>query len=161
MNDATAKRKFGRTVDLDGIGASASLLCAAHCALMPLAVTLLPLLGLSFLADEKTEWLIFAVIVILGAVSLGLGYRRHRSRRALALLSMGLGLLAAGHIAEGNAMGWGVPVVVAGGLLVALAHWTNRSLCRACPVCERCESPAQNRRHISTSLDKQKPSPYN
>jgi hypothetical protein len=37
---------------LDRLGAAASLACAAHCAAMPLLVSLLPLVRLSFLAKE-------------------------------------------------------------------------------------------------------------
>jgi hypothetical protein len=40
---------------LDATGATASWLCAVHCIVLPFAVSLLPIVGLSFLLDEKTE----------------------------------------------------------------------------------------------------------
>jgi hypothetical protein len=39
---------------LDNAGMTASLMCAAHCALLPIVVTLLPVVGLGFLAHETT-----------------------------------------------------------------------------------------------------------
>src|SRR4028118_1659554 len=85
---------------LDSAGMTASLLCAAHCALLPIIVTLLPLVGLGFLAHEATEWMLLALAAALGISSLCLGFRRHRSRRALVILSIGLALLASGHMEE-------------------------------------------------------------
>lgn len=55
---------------MDAGGATASLLCAIHCALMPILVTLLPLVGLGFLASETTEWVVVALSGVLGVSSL-------------------------------------------------------------------------------------------
>ncbi len=120
---------------LDRAGATASLLCAIHCALMPLVVTLLPLLGLAFLADERVEWAMVVLSGVLGATSLCLGFRQHRSRRALATLATGLAFLVAGRIAEHYALPWGVVIVVIGGLSVAASHILNRRLCDSCHTC--------------------------
>lgn len=121
---------------LDRVGAMASLICAVHCAIMPLIVTLLPLLGLSFLADSRVEWALVGLSAVLGVTSLCLGYREHRSRRALGVLGAGLSLLALGRILEGMHIGpWGVPLVVLGGLLMAGAHLLNRKLCNNCRIC--------------------------
>ena len=40
---------------VDTIGAFLSFSCAIHCVAMPLLVTILPLLGLGFLASERAE----------------------------------------------------------------------------------------------------------
>jgi hypothetical protein len=136
---------------LDAAGATASLLCAVHCALMPLLVSVLPLIGLSFLVDERTEWALVALSAVLGISSLSLGYREHRSPRALIILGIGLVLLATGRILEerGVEVG-GVAVVVLGGLTLAAAHIVNRRLCHTCEQCEEdghfCEHDAENRR---------------
>lgn len=122
---------------LDKVGATASLLCAVHCALMPLVITLLPLLGLAFLADERIEWALVGFSAAMGVSSLCLGYRVHRSRRALTVLAVGLGLLAAGRIAERRYQEpWGVPLVVVGGVGVATSHLLNRRLCHSCRLCQ-------------------------
>ncbi len=119
---------------LDASGASASTLCAIHCALTPMLASLLPAMGLGFLAGERTEIALLSLSAVLGVTSLGLGFRSHRSIRALVVLAAGLCLLSSGRIAEG----WecepiGMPLVVGGGLTVAASHLWNRRLCRSCP----------------------------
>ncbi len=121
---------------LDRIGATASLTCAIHCAIMPLIITLLPLIGLSFLADERVEWGLLAVSATIGISSLCLGFREHGSRRALTVLSVGIALVTAGRILETSHLGiWGVPAVVIGGVIIAGAHLLNRHLCQTCKTC--------------------------
>jgi hypothetical protein len=61
---------------LDAAGTAAALACAVHCALMPLALTLLPLAGLGFLADEAVEWALVGLSAVLGVTSLCLGTGR-------------------------------------------------------------------------------------
>jgi hypothetical protein len=124
------------TNHLDRAGATASFICAVHCALMPLVITLLPLVGLGWLADERIEWALVIAAGIMGVSSLCLGYRVHRNRRAFAALSVALVLLASGRIAEHHKMGWiGVAMVVCGGLTMVIAHALNYKLCRTCHSC--------------------------
>jgi len=125
-----------KRVDLDKAGATASLACAVHCAAMPLVITLLPLLGLTFLADERLEWGLLGLSALLGVSSLCLGFREHGHRRALAILAVGLSLMALGRIAEERQ--WGrasVLVVVLSGSTIAASHLLNRRLCHACRRC--------------------------
>lgn len=123
-------------IDLDKAGMTASLICAVHCAAMPFVITLLPLVGLGFLANEWVEWMLIGLSAVLGISSLCLGYRSHRSRRALAMLSVGLALVVIGHIAEKRTEGIvGVGLLVLGGCTVASAHWINRRLCNSCRRC--------------------------
>ena len=67
---------------------------------MPLVITLLPLVGLSFLAHENTEKTLLLAAAAFGISSLCWGFRVHLSRRALSILSLGLLLLFGGHILE-------------------------------------------------------------
>ena len=123
-------------LDLDKAGMTASLICAVHCAAMPFLITLLPLVGLGFLANEWVEWLLIGLSAVLGISSLCLGYRSHRSHHALATLSVGLALVVIGHIAEKHTGGiFGVALLVLGGCTVASAHWINRRLCNSCKRC--------------------------
>jgi hypothetical protein len=127
---------------LDTMGATASTLCAVHCALMPMVVTSLPFIGLSILADEATENFGLFLSASLGVSSLSLGYRKHRSRQALATLVLGLVFLALGRVVEGRAYEpIGIPLIVAGGLTIVGSHVMNRYLCRNCqaslPTCEQ------------------------
>lgn len=129
-------------LDLDKVGAAASLICAAHCALMPFVITLLPLLGLSFLANEGAEWTLLGLSALLGLSSLCLGFRQHRRGGVLIVLGAGLGLLVSGRVVEGRgAERIGVPLVIAGGCVIASSHFLNRRLCLACRRCH----PAQQK----------------
>lgn len=136
----------GATFPVDAVGTAASLACAVHCALTPVVATSLPLLGLGFLADEGTEVALSILSALVAVVGLGLGFRRHRSHRALIFLPAGIALFVLGRVADGS--GWGracMPCLVGGGLLLAAAHLQNRRLCRACAACrgfESSESPS-------------------
>src|ERR1700755_1189889 len=77
----------------DRLGAMASFLCAVHCALLPFVLAALPAFGLGFLADHGFEHGFIFCATLLALVTLVHGYRRHRARRALALLIPGLVLL--------------------------------------------------------------------
>ena len=127
---------------LDKLGASASLACAVHCAVLPFVVTLLPVYGLSFLVGETVEWILVGVAVSLAAVSLLLGYRQHRSVRVLTMLSAAVVLLVVGHLTghEASHLGGAVPLnktilAVAGGLILVGAHILNYRLCKSCRRC--------------------------
>jgi len=71
----------------DRVGATASFLCAIHCALLPFVLALLPFLGLEFLADHRFErdFVFFACTLALFAL-VG-GYRRHQRPLPLMLAS--------------------------------------------------------------------------
>lgn len=113
----------------DRLGFAASFLCAVHCALMPLALALLPALGLKLggWIDIDQAFVVFATL--LGATTLTLGWRRHRAFRAWALLLPGLALVWAGAFTELHDHGvLHAAVMVAGGLLLAGAHLLNLRL---------------------------------
>lgn len=116
---------------LDKVGATTSLLCAVHCALLPFVATLLPLWGLTALADDRVEWLLVTSALVIALISFMHGYRRHRSKRALVMLSCALPLLLSGRMAE--ELAWSFPgeaLLVAGGLALVAAHGLNFHLGR-------------------------------
>lgn len=114
----------------DRIGATASFLCALHCAALPFVLALLPVLGLGFLADHGFERGFIVCASALASATLIYGYRRHRMRRALLLLLPGLTLLwMGGFIFDAHTgIGWHALLVALGGGCVALAHLTNLRL---------------------------------
>lgn len=125
---------------LDRAGATASFLCAVHCAVMPFLITILPLLGLGFLSSEPVEWGLLAASGVLGTLSLCLGFREHKQRRVFAVLGVALAFLVAGRIFHTRFHDhplefWGVVFMVLGGLTMMAAHIFNRFLCRSCRVC--------------------------
>lgn len=112
---------------VDRFGATASFLCAVHCAALPLVLALLPALGLSFLADHGFERGFIAFASVLASWSIGSGYRHHRRPQAQWLLLPGLALLWMGAFIVDEHYGLGIhaALVAMGGVLLAGAHLTN------------------------------------
>ena len=126
---AAPRRSSPFTRIADRFGATASFLCAVHCAVLPLVIAVLPALGLGFLADHRFERAFIAFASLLALTTLFLGFRRHQRFRAFWFLAPGIVLLTAGIIVDSD----GTPLVHAllvacGGSLVALAHLTNLRL---------------------------------
>jgi len=118
-------RKF-----IDKFGTTSSVVCALHCALLPVAISLLPALGLSALAWSGFEWAFVCFASLLGLFSLWLGYKRHRVYRALAFLVPGLFLVWLGILVPEihHDMLRHAVVMTAGGTLIAVAHLVNLRL---------------------------------
>ena len=114
----------------DRVGATASFLCALHCAALPFVLALLPALGLSFLADHSFEHWFIACATVLALTMLIRGYRRHGGPQALVLLVPGLVLLwLGGYVFDVETAGlWHALLVSLGGSAVALAHIVNLRL---------------------------------
>ena len=132
MSDFSPRPGAHRTTRslIDRLGAAGSLLCAVHCALLPLLIAVLPSLGVAaWLGDDfERGFVIFATL--LGLFSVIWGYRRHGAVRAVGLLLPGLAVLWTGILYDPlhHAL---VPHAIAmtfGGTLVGLAHLANLRL---------------------------------
>ena len=107
---------------LDRVGVLLSGLCALHCLLGIVLVSVLGLGGQALLAPEIHEiGLMLAILV--GVVTLGLGVLRHGRLAPLFVGSAGIGLMA-----MALTVGHGLPealLTIAGVALVAMAHIQN------------------------------------
>jgi hypothetical protein len=123
---APAKPPLG----LDRLGATGSLLCAIHCALIPLLIALLPSLGLAIWFGEGFERGFVLFATLLGLFTLLWGYRRHRVVHALGLLIPGLAALwlAVLYRPVHEAIVAHAITMTFGGTLVGLAHVVNLRL---------------------------------
>jgi len=121
----------------DRIGATASLLCALHCAALPFVIAILPALGLSFLADHRFERIFIACASCLALVALIRGYRRHRVPSALYLAGLGLALLWTGAwlFDADRTLATHATLVTLGGCAVAFAHVLNLRLTHVFGAC--------------------------
>ena len=123
-SEQTNKTRWWRIADR--VGATASFLCAIHCALLPFVLALLPFFGLEFLADHRFErgFVLFACALAL--VALIRGFRRHQRPLPLMLAIPGLSLLIVGvTFAENYSIVLHSVLVTCGGLLLASAHFVN------------------------------------
>jgi len=89
---------------VDNIGVFVSFACAIHCAALPLLVTLLPLMGLGFLAGEPAEYAMVGA-VLLAAGSAVSGVRHHRKWRAFLTLVLAVGIIVTGFMAAEGSFG--------------------------------------------------------
>ncbi len=146
-------KTFGPT--LSKAGSIASLICAVHCALTPLALLALPIIaahswgGLDvllggFLADT-TEWFFVGIITVLAGFGLLATYPLHRDARPAYVTAVGLALLVIAHV-------WMVPSSfgeiacdVIGASLIAFAGFWNRRLCH-CLGCHTHEEVSESSR---------------
>ena len=115
---------------LDRLGATGSLLCALHCALLPVVIALLPSIGLAGFLGERIEVAFVLFASAVGLYSLVSGYRRHRLWQALALMLPGLLILWVGILYPPlHQTQWAhAGVMTVGGTLVGLAHLANLRL---------------------------------
>jgi hypothetical protein len=119
---------------VDRLGAGVSFVCAIHCAIVPFAATILPLVGFGFLADERIERTVLITSIALAGASVCWGIRIHRQRRILLLFGAALFLIFAGRqFARGSGE---AALVVLGAALFVCGHLLNRHLCRSCRRCE-------------------------
>ncbi|TZF90384.1 MerC domain-containing protein [Cognatilysobacter lacus] len=112
---------------LDRLGATGSLVCAIHCAVLPVLLALVPSLGIAAWFGDNFEQGFAMFATALGVTTMVWGYRRHRDVRALRLLLAGLAILWFGVLFEAlDDMPFVHGLVMAtGGGLVGLAHLAN------------------------------------
>ena len=115
---------------LDRFGAAGSLVCAIHCALLPLAIAMLPALGIATWLGDGFEQGFVLFATLLGLFSVVWGYRRHGAVRALGLLLPGLAILwtAIFYAPLHHALVPHALAMTCGGTLVGLAHLANLRL---------------------------------
>lgn len=115
---------------LDRIGATGSLVCALHCAMLPLLLAALPSLGVAAWVGDGLEQIFVIFATLLGLFTMVIGWRRHGAVRALSLLIPGLVALWAGLLIEPihHSLVAHAVVMTFGGTLVGLAHIANMRL---------------------------------
>jgi hypothetical protein len=116
-----------------------SLLCAVHCLLLPVAMAVLPLLGVGgLLFSEGTELALGAFVVISALLGLAWGYRRHRDARFVLATLTGLALYLVGHGFEHSWLGLLLSVI--GALSLAASSFLGMRAAHHCED-EHCAAP--------------------
>jgi hypothetical protein len=120
----------------DRAGMLVSGACAVHCALLPLLMAAVPVLGLGRLLDERVEGFLMITTGLVGATAhLRAYWRDHRHVMPGLIFAAGCSfVLGARLFLETRRLG--PYAACAGGLLAAASHWANRRLCRCCTDCE-------------------------
>lgn len=112
----------------DGMALALSSLCLVHCLLLPLAMTLLPLIATMIVLPESLHRVLAVLALPVSAMAIIPAWRRHHIWSALLFAAIGLLLLAIGAFAMKEGAEETV-VTVAGATSLAFAHirnWTAR-----------------------------------
>ena len=67
-------------INWDALGIGASLACAIHCAVLPLVLTSLPLLGVNIVNNPLFEYFMIAFAFVIGTYALWHGYKKHHKK---------------------------------------------------------------------------------
>ena len=118
---------------LDSLGTTVSIACAIQCTLFPLLVSILPLVGLSFLTGDGVEKVFLVTSITLALASCYFGARYHKHLYIFLFLAGGMALIVTGRVwIDAN---FETPFVVSGTSVLAAGHLLNRRLCRLCATC--------------------------
>jgi hypothetical protein len=119
-------------INWDALGITASVACAIHCAVLPLFLTSMPILGFEVINNLAFEVFMIILAFAIGAYSLYHGRKKHHhSYLPLVIFSIGISFLLAKQIWHHYEILFLLPAV----LLVVSAHYYNYRLCRKANHC--------------------------
>jgi hypothetical protein len=114
-------------VNWDALGIGTSLACAIHCALLPLFLTSLPVLGIEIIDNVAFEYIMIIIALGIGSFALLHGFKRHHhSALPLIIFFGGMALLFAKQKWHQYQL-WILPFAV---ILIVSAHLLNFRYCR-------------------------------
>lgn len=118
----------------DALGIGTSILCAIHCALLPVLMGSLPVFGVNIIHNLAFEWTMIAIAFAVGSYSLFHGYiKHHRSLLPIVIFSIGfIFLLLKQFFAE-----FEITFLIIAVTLIISAHFYNYRLCHR----SKCSSP--------------------
>ncbi len=127
-------KKGSYKLNWDALGVFASLLCAIHCALLPVVLTSLPILGVNIIHNAYFEWGMIVLAFLIGCYSLCHGFtRHHRNLIPVMLFFAGFLFLVLKQFLHAHEL-WLLFIAVP---LIISAHYYNYRLCHR----SKCTSP--------------------
>jgi hypothetical protein len=119
--------KFKESLNWDALGVFVSIACAVHCALLPIFLTSLPLLGINIIHNQVFEMVMICIAFAIGAQALYHGFKKHhRNILPIALFVTGMLCLFAKQLWHNGELLFLLPAVT----LVVSAHFINYRKCR-------------------------------
>ena len=119
---------------MDRSAVGLSVLCIAHCLIVPFLVTMVPSLAAYWFAGENLHLMLLYLVLPTTIVGIGLGCRRHRSYGILFWAVSGPLLLVFAFLFGHNLFGEAAErlLTAVGAGCVMIAHIQNFRLCRSC-----------------------------
>ena len=125
-------KALAKKINLDALGISTSLLCAIHCAVLPLFFTSLPVFGFEILQNKTFEYGMIAVAGIIGISALFHGWKRHHHKKLpLGVFVAGLLFLIFKELFPSLELWLLIPAAT----LIISAHFLNFRFCRQAKHC--------------------------
>ncbi len=115
---------------LDVIGATASVVCAVHCAGVALLLGILP--ALQLVAQPWVDWMFLGASTMVGLMALIPGYRQHRHPMPLVMFVGGITALGVTRAMRMPPSVFELTVVLVAASALITAHWRNRGELRSC-----------------------------
>jgi hypothetical protein len=121
-------------INWDALGIGTSIACAIHCAILPIMLSSLPILGINIIHNFFFEWGMIALAFVVGSYSLFHGYiKHHRSFKPVIIFSVGfIFLVLKQFFPQFEYLFLTIAVV-----LIIAAHYHNYRLCHQ----SKCSSP--------------------
>jgi hypothetical protein len=114
-------------INYDALGIAASVACAIHCAVLPLVMSSLPILGINIINNFWFEIFMIVLAMGIGLHSLTHGFKKHHHRiLPIIVFVIGISLLLVKQVLHQYQIWFLVPAVV----LIVSAHFINYRQCR-------------------------------
>ena len=114
------------------MGIGTALACAIHCAILPIFLSSLPLMGVEVIENPVFEYGMIGLAFIIGVNALHHGLKRHHHRLLpIAVFILGFVLLLLKQISHKYEIYLLIPAVIA----IVTAHWLNYRFCRKANHC--------------------------
>ena len=118
------KKPGKASINWDAFGAGASFICAIHCALFPLLLSAVPLLGIQFFENPVIEYSLMVASFFIGLIALYRGYTYHLANiLPIILFAIGFPVLVFAHIRLQGVMSYTVITLAA--IMIISAHFIN------------------------------------
>jgi uncharacterized membrane protein len=119
-------------INYDALGIAASVACAIHCAVLPLIMSSLPILGINIINNFWFELFMILLALGIGLHSLTHGFKKHHHRLLpIIIFVIGISLLMVKQILHQYQLWFLIPAVV----LIVAAHFINYRQCRIADHC--------------------------
>ena len=127
------RKQFFTYLHTDLIGFSASLICAVHCSLLPVILTLSAFSSLTWLSHPWFEGAFIASSIVIATFALGKNFRKHvHIRRSLQIIAAGFVFIILSRIIHGEAHHY---LAAIGGMIIAIGHIYNWRQSRKSACC--------------------------
>ena len=127
-------KQFFSYSHVDLAGFSASMLCAIHCAALPVILTLGATGGLNWLESPVLEIFFIVTSIVIAVFALGRNFRKHKHiRLAIQVVAAGFALIIVSRLMPHGDLHHILSAI--GGVTIAAGHILNWHLAKTSPCC--------------------------